>query len=234
MRSTALVAAVLTCIFALSASHVTVYANKVTKNKSTKVSLGVKAKALTAPAVTISVEAGENLTEIASDNNSTVARIFDANPSIVDPNLIYPQEVLIIPSANENFTDRPLPSDSPHAPTVSALAVNTPAPAEEVSAVTTSTQASNTASIASQPNATSSSSSIWYELAQCESGGNWSIDTGNGFYGGLQFTLSSWQSVGGVGYPNQASPAQQIAAAEQLQSMQGWGAWPVCSAKLGL
>jgi len=76
--------------------------------------------------------------------------------------------------------------------------------------------------------------SIWDSLAQCESGGNWAIATGNGFYGGLQFTLQSWQAVGGSGMPNQASREEQIARGQALQAIQGWGAWPGCAAKLGL
>ncbi len=67
-----------------------------------------------------------------------------------------------------------------------------------------------------------------------ESGGNWSINTGNGYYGGLQFSQSSWRAVGGSGSPSQASKSEQIARAEALKARQGWGAWPACSAKLGL
>lgn len=76
--------------------------------------------------------------------------------------------------------------------------------------------------------------STWDALAQCESTGNWSINTGNGYYGGLQFSPSSWSAAGGSGMPHQASKAEQIRVAENLLSMQGWGAWPACSAKLGL
>ena len=74
---------------------------------------------------------------------------------------------------------------------------------------------------------------VWDRLAQCESGGNWSINTGNGYYGGLQFSLSSWRAVGGSGYPHQASREEQIARAERLLDLQGWGAWPACTSKLG-
>jgi peptidoglycan hydrolase-like protein with peptidoglycan-binding domain len=74
----------------------------------------------------------------------------------------------------------------------------------------------------------------WVELAQCESGGNWSINTGNGYYGGLQFALSTWRAVGGQGRPDQASAAEQMARAEAVLDAQGWGAWPACSRKLGL
>lgn len=78
------------------------------------------------------------------------------------------------------------------------------------------------------------SRSVWDDLARCESGGNWSINTGNGFYGGLQFTLQSWRAVGGSGYPHQHSRAEQINRGERLQAIQGWGAWPSCSRQLGL
>ena len=71
-------------------------------------------------------------------------------------------------------------------------------------------------------------------LAQCESGGNWSINTGNGYYGGLQFNLATWRSVGMSGYPHQASKATQIAAGQKLHSARGWSPWPACSRKLGL
>jgi hypothetical protein len=71
-------------------------------------------------------------------------------------------------------------------------------------------------------------------LAQCESGGNWSINTGNGYYGGLQFNLATWRGVGMSGYPHQASKATQIAAGQKLHSSRGWKPWPACSRKLGL
>ena len=86
----------------------------------------------------------------------------------------------------------------------------------------------------SVPAANAADSATWDALAQCESGGNWSINTGNGFYGGLQFTQQSWNGVGMAGSPNGASREQQIQAAERLLAVQGWGAWPACSAKLGL
>ncbi|WP_299168191.1 transglycosylase family protein [uncultured Arthrobacter sp.] len=76
--------------------------------------------------------------------------------------------------------------------------------------------------------------STWDALAQCESGGNWGINTGNGFSGGLQFTPSTWAGFGGQGAPQDASRAEQIAVAERVLDGQGWGAWPACSAKLGL
>ncbi|SDT44235.1 transglycosylase family protein [Microlunatus soli] len=80
----------------------------------------------------------------------------------------------------------------------------------------------------------SSRNTVWDRLAQCEAGGNWSINTGNGFYGGLQFTLQTWRGYGGSGMPHHASRAEQIRIGKKVQKGQGWGAWPACSSKLGL
>jgi LysM repeat protein len=76
----------------------------------------------------------------------------------------------------------------------------------------------------------------WDAVAQCESGGNWSINTGNGFYGGLQFSRSTWKAYGGTKYAptaNKASRSQQIAIANKVLAGQGIGAWPVCGRKAG-
>jgi resuscitation-promoting factor RpfA len=76
--------------------------------------------------------------------------------------------------------------------------------------------------------------SAWDRLASCESGGDWSTNTGNGYYGGIQFNATTWHRYGGSGMPHQASKAQQIAVAERTLAAQGWGAWPACSRKMGL
>lgn len=79
--------------------------------------------------------------------------------------------------------------------------------------------------------------SVWDALAQCESTGNWAINTGNGFSGGLQFTPSTWAGFGGTQYApaaHMATREQQIAVAQKVQAAQGWGAWPACTSKLGL
>src|SRR5262245_29252312 len=74
----------------------------------------------------------------------------------------------------------------------------------------------------------------WDALAQCEAGGNWATNTGNGYYGGLQFSLSTWRSVGGTGLPSDASRETQILMGQRLQARSGWGSWPACSRRLGL
>lgn len=183
----------------------------------------------------ITVKVGDTLSAIAQAAGTTYVRLYDANSQINDPDLIYPGQTLRVPAANEQLPNRPLPgavsasaadsdgdSDA-DAASVAPAPAPAPAPAETVSYTTP----------APAP-APVGSTSVWDQIAQCESGGNWSIDTGNGFYGGLQFTLSSWRAVGGTGYPNQASRQEQIARAQLLQARQGWGAWPVCSARVGL
>ena len=88
---------------------------------------------------------------------------------------------------------------------------------------------------ASAPSAPSGS--VWDRLAQCESGGNWSINTGNGYHGGLQFSKSTWLGYGGGKYAptaNLATREQQIDIAKKTQRAQGWGAWPSCTSQLGI
>ncbi|MFK4069095.1 transglycosylase family protein [Streptomyces sp. NPDC029674] len=79
-------------------------------------------------------------------------------------------------------------------------------------------------------------SGVWDRIARCESGGNWQINTGNGYYGGLQFSAGTWRAFGGGAYAptaDRASKAQQIAVATKVQRAQGWGAWPTCAARAG-
>jgi LysM repeat protein len=230
MRLYAIVTAVLAAVTVLGLSGATAFAETNTNSKA--VSATVTAIKY------VTVKSGDNLSTIAASNNTTYVRLFDANEQIVNLNLIYPGEILTIPTVNEQLTNRPLYSNtvkqivstsgleqdtndnSPVAPAQSSVA-------PQVSAVTLGVPQQTTSVIVA-------SGSIWDRLAQCESGGNWSIDTGNGFYGGLQFTLSSWEAVGGTGYPNQASRNEQIMRAKLLQQQQGWGAWPVCSVEVGL
>ncbi|MGH3969709.1 MAG: transglycosylase family protein [Mycobacterium sp.] len=73
----------------------------------------------------------------------------------------------------------------------------------------------------------------WEAIAQCESGGNWAANTGNGDYGGLQITEATWEANGGIGFPSQASPAAQVAVANRIMATQGPGAWPTCASRGG-
>lgn len=82
--------------------------------------------------------------------------------------------------------------------------------------------------------ANAASTSTWDTLAQCESGGNWATNTGNGYAGGLQFSPSTWSAFGGSGSASNASKGEQIQVAERVLAEQGWGAWPSCSASTGI
>lgn len=169
------------------------------------------------------VQKNDSLSKIANAHGTTYVRLYNANEQVKDPDVIYPGQSLRIPAADEQLPQRPLPQEA--APVTAApqpvkkQAVAQPQPRRAAAAPTFSAPANG---------------SVWDRLAQCESGGNWSINTGNGYYGGLQFSASSWRAVGGSGTANQASREEQIARAEALKARQGWGAWPACSKKLGL
>lgn len=86
------------------------------------------------------------------------------------------------------------------------------------------------------PAASAAPNTTWDRVAQCESGGRWGVNTGNGYHGGLQFAPSTWRAFGGGQFASsahQASRSEQIAVAERVLAKQGWGAWPVCSRKAG-
>ncbi|MFD8521434.1 transglycosylase family protein [Streptomyces capillispiralis] len=110
-----------------------------------------------------------------------------------------------------------------------------PSKATRAIAVTGVVGAAVAAPLMAAGNASAATASEWDAVAQCESGGNWSINTGNGYYGGLQFSASTWAAYGGTAYAasaDQASKAQQIEIAEKVLAGQGKGAWPVCGVNL--
>lgn len=117
-------------------------------------------------------------------------------------------------------------------PAVIARGTKKPAPAASALATTTARAATSTAAAPAV-----AGGSVWDSIAQCESGGNWATNTGNGYHGGLQFSPSTWAGYGGTEYAataDQATREQQIAVAERVQAAQGWGAWPACTARLGI
>jgi LysM repeat protein len=165
------------------------------------------------------VEQGDSLTKLAKQAKLSSWRpIYDLNKSIKHPNLIYPGQKLLIPAKGETIKHRPLPP----------LAV-TRVVSQERSAAPASSSGRSTVT-----RSAAVGGSVWDRLAQCESGGNWGISTGNGYSGGLQFAQGTWQANGGTGSASNASRAEQIRVAERVLASQGWGAWPACSAKLGL
>lgn len=161
------------------------------------------------------VKKGDTLSGIAKRfGKSSYRTLLNANPGISNPNLILVGQRLVIPSAGEKApASKVVKSKSTKAHVKKAVARK---------------------STVRKVRASTAGNSVWDRLAMCESTGRWHIATGNGFYGGLQFTLSSWRMVGGTGMPHHASKAEQIARAKKLQAIQGWGAWPACARKLGL
>ncbi|HEX8390038.1 MAG TPA: transglycosylase family protein [Candidatus Saccharimonadales bacterium] len=171
----------------------------------------------------VTVSPGDSLSKLAGTHQTSVGRLYSANEAVNHPDIIYAGQALRVPADSEALPERALPQATVAAPEPTApVAAQTPTEAPRAPQAT-----QTTAPVVP-------SGSVWDSLAICESGGNWAINTGNGFYGGLQFTTSSWQAVGGTGLPSQASREEQISRAQSLQAIQGWGAWPACAAKLGL
>ena len=101
-------------------------------------------------------------------------------------------------------------------------------------AVSNAEAAAQKSAAASNMVVTGGAGGAWAALRQCESGGNYATNTGNGYFGAYQFLASTWNSLGYPGLPSDAPPAMQDEAAQRLQAMSGWGQWPACSARLGL
>lgn len=191
--------------------------NKRVANKPTTRLAAAPTAPVTPALVMVSVQPSDYLEKIANEHNTSYLRLFYANADIQNPDLIFPGQALRIPAETEQLAARSLPETAPVA-VKQEVSINPNA----------GTQPVTTANFAV------GDGSVWDRIAACESGGNWAINTGNGFYGGLQFTTGSWAAVGGSGSPANASREEQISRGQMLQSRQGWGAWPACSAKLGL
>jgi LysM repeat protein len=177
---------------------------------------------------TYTVKSGDTLSRIAGRQGVGSWRsLYDANPDIKNPNLIFPGQRLTIPTGSGQVSHRSFSTG--HA---SARHSQRSSSVQRSSLESTGSQRHRSSS--SRSSGSVASGGVWDRLAQCESGGNWSTNTGNGFYGGLQFTQSSWRAAGGSGSPQNASRSEQIRVAQNLQKMQGWGAWPTCSRKVGL
>jgi LysM repeat protein len=158
------------------------------------------------------VAQGDTLTTIADSHQTTYPRIFNANPNIVDPDIIYAGDNLRIPDPNEQLAERQIPVDFVAANPLPDSSQGYAAPAYAPAATAPVSYSSGTS---------------WDRIAACESGGNWAINTGNGYYGGLQFTQQTWAGAGGTAYAPRAdlaTPEQQIAVASKLALSN----WPVC------
>jgi LysM repeat protein len=175
------------------------------------------------------VKLGDTLSRIAARHGVGWRSLYDANPKISNPNLIFAGDRLVIPSGDGSARHRSFSSGQSsvgHQDRSSSV--------QRTSSQVRSHSSRQGSSSSRQSSGSVASGGVWDRLAQCESGGNWSINTGNGFFGGLQFTQSSWSAAGGSGSPQHASRSEQIRVAQNLQKMQGWGAWPTCSRKIGV
>jgi LysM repeat protein len=162
------------------------------------------------------VAPGDNLSAIAeSEKLESWRPLWNANPELTDPDLIYADQKLVVPEGTT--TDRPLPEG------VTALPERTYAPQGGQVYATTNKTAS-----AAKPaaNYAAGAPGLLERIRMRESGGNYAINTGNGFYGAYQFTLGTWQGVGGTGLPSQASPAEQDMRAQMLLDRRGCSPWP--------
>lgn len=176
-----------------------------------------------AAATPYTVRPGDTLSAIAADQMGTPAAwpaIWQANqPGLSDPDMIQVGQTLTVP---------PPGTPVPPPPVAPAPAPTSPAP---VVRVALTVRAAPRPASTPDPAQAAEDGVNWDAIARCESSGNWAIDTGNGFYGGLQFTASTWRAFGGTQYAPRADLAtreQQIAIAERVLASQGIGAWPVC------
>lgn len=184
--------------------------------------------------VKVSVSYGDTLSSIAEAHGTDYVRVFNANEHIAHPDIIDVGQEVRIPSAEEELPDR-FSSIVPPQPVQPVVAYEQPAQTQTYQYQEPAYQAPAPQPAAPAPAV--ANGSTWDALAQCEAGGNWSINTGNGYSGGLQFHPQTWTGHGGGAYAPTAAGAtreQQIAIAEKVLASQGWGAWPACSAKLGL
>lgn len=166
----------------------------------------------------VTVTLSDSLADIAEEfEGVTACDVYGANQDdIDDPGVIYSGQELEIPTSSANLSEQTCPQ-------MQEAAEPAPESVPEPEPV--------------QPDTQNAPTGVWDRLAQCESGGDWSINTGNGFYGGLQFHPGTWARYGGHKFaPNahQASRDQEIVIAERVLAREGWGAWPACSRKLGL
>ena len=169
------------------------------------------------------VQPGDTLSLLAPENWREVA----AGNGISNPDMIYVGQVIDLNA----LADAPAPE--PQSSSSSGSSGSSGSDESDESYSDDSGSGSGEEAPASAP-ASTGGGTVWDQLAECESGGNWGISTGNGYYGGLQFSQGSWNAAGGSGNPANASREEQIRVAENLQAQQGWGAWPACSSELGL
>lgn len=191
------------------------------------------ALAIAVTVATLPILVIDNLPATAEADDAQVATAVSADAILEQPSTTA--------APTTSTTLAPTSTAAPGAPSTEAPATT----AEAVSAQTVHTHPAPTTTVAPPPPAPTTTRppapsagdpndpATWDNLAQCEASGNWAMNSGNGYYGGLQFSLGSWSSVGGGGYPHQATKAEQINRGRILLAQGGWGQWPSCARALG-
>lgn len=165
---------------------------------------------------TYTVQPGDNLSGIATTEQlSSWQPLWDANPGLSDPDLIYPSQQLTVPTSPT--TPRPLPDGYVSADTNVGAGNGGASGGVAVGSYTQPVRAANYAAGAG---------GLFARIRQREAGGNYAENTDNGFYGAYQFTIGTWESVGGHGLPSDASPAEQDMRAQTLYNERGCSPWP--------
>jgi LysM repeat protein len=182
---------------------------------------------------TYTVVSGDSLWSIAGrfyGQGAEWTRITQANPSIADPNQISVGQSLLVPVATGPAPAAPaaVPAADPN-PVVSAVKTVPAASAPVVHRVVTASAPAVAPAVVSS----GALGGVWACIRAHESGGNYATNTGNGYYGAYQFSLSTWRAMGGSGLPSSASPAVQDALAQKLQATSGFGQWPQTSRMCG-
>ena len=192
--------------------------------------------ALAAPVVLVAATTGDSISPLEAARGETVSAVHPESSSQAVRFISGTSEALRLgphPVRSQIEGIQGLPSTTiPALPPVTVPA----APTTTVPAPTTTTVAPPPAAPAAPPAGTygdPADPATWDRLAKCEAGGNWATNTGNGYYGGLQFSASSWRGVGGTGLPHQNSRETQIEMGRRLQARAGWSQWPACTRKLG-
>ncbi|MEK9195738.1 MAG: transglycosylase family protein [Patescibacteria group bacterium] len=176
------------------------------------------------PNPSYSVVAGDSLSQVATKHSlANWKLIWDANPGLSNPDQLNVGQVLVIPN-KVAVAPRELPGGY-------GVVASAPVSYQSTYTKKTSSARRTTANVATQQPA---GDDAWAKLRACESGGNYNINTGNGYYGAYQYNNGTWNNYGGYARADLAPAAVQDAKAKETQAARGWSPWPGCSSKLGL
>jgi hypothetical protein len=196
--------------------------------------------AIAAPVALVAATVGGS-SPTAAEKPALVSETKDIHPESSSPATRFADGTSTVVAFNASATDAQIariqgivaPTTTVPAPAAAPTPVRAPAPTPPTTAPPAPPVTAAPVAVAAPAGADPNDPATWDRLAQCESGGNWATNTGNGYYGGLQFSASTWRSVGGTGLPHQHSRETQIEMGKRLQARAGWGQWPACTRRLG-